>query len=250
MEKKYEFLRKSANWKNLYFYQKAETLYQLTFVFCERFLNKHIDRTVDQMVQSARSGKQNIVEGSEDGKTSTEMEVSLLNVARSSIGELKEDYKDFITSRKITLWNENHPRFANMQEFTKKNNSLEQYEDYFYKWTAEEMANIGLTLCYQVDAMMFSYLKKLESEFVSQGGIKERMHAARTGYRQEQDDKMKALEKKVAEQEKTINDYQEANAQWQAKYEELRQKATEAYSDLRKQLAEAKKRLEIGRAHV
>ena len=90
---------------------------------------------------------------------------------------------------------------------------------------------------------MFSYLKKLESEFVSQGGIKERMHAARTGYRQEQDDKMKALEKKVAEQEKTINDYQEANAQWQAKYEELRQKATEAYSDLRKQLAEAKKRL-------
>lgn len=130
-----------------------------------------------------------------------------------------------------------------MQEFTKKNNSLEQYEDYFYKWTAEEMANIGLTLCYQVDAMMFSYLKKLESEFVSQGGIKERMHAARTGYRQEQDDKMKALEKKVAEQEKTINDYQEANAQWQAKYEELRQKATEAYSDLRKQLAEAKKRL-------
>ena len=236
-------LKQQANWDALFFYQKSDVIYQLTFAFCDRFIHLYKDRTRDQVIQAARSCKQNIVEGSEDGKTSTEMEVNLLNVARSSRGELKEDDKDFITSRKITLWNENHPRFANMQEFTKKNNSLEQYEDYFYKWTAEEMANIGLTLCYQVDAMMFSYLKKLESEFVSQGGIKERMHAARTGYRQEQDDKMKALEKKVAEQEKTINDYQEANAQWQAKYEELRQKATEAYSDLRKQLAEAKKRL-------
>ena len=78
MENKYRILRRSANWKNLYFYQKAETLYRLTFVFCERFMDKYGDRTVDQMVQSARSGKQNIVEGSEDGKTSTEMEVNLL----------------------------------------------------------------------------------------------------------------------------------------------------------------------------
>ena len=243
MAKKHEILRRSANWKNLYFYQKTETLYRLTFVFCERFMNKYSDRTVDQMVQAARSGKQNIVEGSEDGKTSTEMEIKLLNVARSSIGELKEDYKDFISSRNITFWNETHPRFANMQEFTKKNNSPEQYEDFLYTWNMEEMANIGLTLCYQVDSMMFSYLQKLEKEFVTQGGIKERMYAARTGYRQEQDDKMKALEKKVAEQETTINTLKEANAQWQAKYEELRKKATEAYLDLRKQLAEAKKRL-------
>lgn len=243
MENKYRILRRSANWKNLYFYQKAETLYRLTFVFCERFMDKYGDRTVDQMVQAARSGKQNIVEGSEDGKTSTEMEIKLLNVARSSIGELREDYKDFISSRNITLWEETHPRFANMQEFTKKNNSPEQYEDFLYKWTIEEMANIGLTLCYQVDAMMFRYLQKLENEFVTQGGIKERMYAARTGYRQEQDDKMNALEKRVAEQEITINALKEANAQWQAKYEELSKKASEAYLDMRRQLAEAKKRL-------
>ena len=243
MENKYRILRRSANWKNLYFYQKAETLYRLTFVFCERFMDKYGDRTVDQMVQAARSGKQNIVEGSEDGKTSTEMEIKLLNVARSSIGELREDYKDFISSRNITLWEETHPRFANMQEFTKKNNSPEQYEDFLYRWTIEEMANIGLTLCYQVDAMMFSYLQKLENEFVTQGGIKERMYAARTGYRQEQDEKMNALEKRVAEQEITINALKEANAQWQAKYEELSKKASEAYLDMRRQLAEAKKRL-------
>ena len=211
MENKYRILRRSANWKNLYFYQKAETLYRLTFVFCERFMDKYGDRTVDQMVQAARSGKQNIVEGSEDGKTSTEMEIKLLNVARSSIGELREDYKDFISSRNITLWEETHPRFANMQEFTKKNNSPEQYEDFLYKWTIEEMANIGLTLCYQVDAMMFSYLQKLENEFVTQGSIKERMYAARTGYRQEQDDKMDALGKRVAGQGITMNALKEAN---------------------------------------
>lgn len=87
-------LLEGVNWKELRFYQKSEALYQMTFVFCDRFQPKHGDRTVDQMVQAARSGKQNIIEGSEDGKTSTEMELKLLNVARSSIHELREDFKD------------------------------------------------------------------------------------------------------------------------------------------------------------
>ena len=76
--------RRVPKWQDLWFYQKSEVLYQMTYTFCERFLPKHGDRTVDQMVQAARSGKQNIVEGSEDGKTSTEMELKLLNVARSA----------------------------------------------------------------------------------------------------------------------------------------------------------------------
>ena len=67
--------RRVPKWQDLWFYQKSEVLYQMTYTFCERFLPKHGDRTVDQMVQAARSGKQNIVEGSEDGKTSTEMEL-------------------------------------------------------------------------------------------------------------------------------------------------------------------------------
>ncbi len=78
-------LRKQTNWKNLWFYQKTVVLYQLTFAFTRRFLPAFGDRTVDQMVQAARSGKQNIVEGSADGVTSMEMELKLLNVARSSI---------------------------------------------------------------------------------------------------------------------------------------------------------------------
>ena len=92
MDKKSEkpfksIFRKVPKWQDLWFYQKSEVLYQMTYIFCERFLPQYGDRTVDQMVQAARSGKQNIVEGSEDGKTSTEMELKLLNVARASIGD-------------------------------------------------------------------------------------------------------------------------------------------------------------------
>ena len=96
--------RQVTKWQDLWFYQKSEALYQMTCVFCERFLPQYGDRTVDQMVQAARSGKQNIVEGSEDGKTSTEMVVKLLNVARSSIGELRQDYIDFLRSRQLHQW--------------------------------------------------------------------------------------------------------------------------------------------------
>lgn len=192
---KYEgkVLRKASNWKELYFYQKTNTLYQLTFAFCERFLPKYGDRTVDQMVQAARSGKQNIIEGSEDGKTSTEMELKLLNVARSSIGELREDYNDHIRKHHLPLWDHSHPRYGTMLAFTQKHNALEEYEPYFSKWTEEEMANIGLTLCHQVDAMMNGYLRSLEKQFVTEGGIKERMYAARTGYRQGEEEERKQL---------------------------------------------------------
>ena len=96
--------RAVPKWQDLRFYQKSEVLYQMTYVFCDCFLPKHGDRTVDQMVQAARSGKQNIVEGSEDGKTSTAMEVNLLNVARSSIGELRQDYEDFLKARHLKIW--------------------------------------------------------------------------------------------------------------------------------------------------
>ena len=80
-----------TKWEELYFYRKADVIYQLTVSFCRRFLPKFGDRTVDQMVQAARSGKQNIVEGFADGVTSTEMELKLLNVARASLRELREE---------------------------------------------------------------------------------------------------------------------------------------------------------------
>ena len=199
MEKKnHSVLRGTRPWRDAFYYQKAETLYQLTYVFCQRFLPQHGDRTVDQMVQAARSGKQNIIEGTEDGTTSTEMHIKLLNVSRSSLQELREDYRDFLISRNLAIWTTAHNRYASMQEFCKTHNRIEDYQPFFQKWSAEEMANVALTLCYMTDAMLNHQLKALEEEFVTQGGIKERMHAARTGYRKEQDAELARLKQEVA----------------------------------------------------
>ena len=183
----HHFLRRQANWEELYFYKKTVVLYQLTFAFTKRFL-KVGDRTVDQMVQAARSGKQNIVEGFADGVSSTEMEIKLLNVARASIKELKEDYEDYLTARNISKWDDRHPRFATMLEYCRQHNNQEDYNDMYSKATDEELANLALTLCRQVDKMMTTYLAQLEQTFIEEGGIKERMTAARLGRRQTQNE--------------------------------------------------------------
>ena len=146
-----------------------------------------------RLVQAARSGKQNIVEGTEDGTTSTEMHIKLLNVARASLQELREDYRDYLISRQLPLWTASHPRYRQMQAFCKAHNRLEEYLPYLEKWNDEEMANIALTLCHMTDTMLNHHLKTLEKEFVEQGGIKERMYAARTSYRQQQDAELAAL---------------------------------------------------------
>lgn len=177
-----------VDWHHLHLYQKSDVLYQLTFIFCQRFLPKYGDRTVDQMVQAARSGKQNIVEGSEDGMTSTEMEIKLLNVARSSFQELREDYQDYLNSRNLRQWDFHHCRYNGMLAYCREHNLFADYKPYAMRWTAEEFCNVALTLCHITDKMMCSYLKWLEKNFVQKGGIKERMYAARTGYRQQQDE--------------------------------------------------------------
>jgi len=149
------------------------------------------------MVQAARSGKQNIVEGSADGVTSMEMELKLLNVARSSIKELKEDYEDYITSRRLQRWKPGHERYDGMLQYCRKHNRIEDYQDYFEKWTDEEMANIALTLCHMVDRMMTTYQKQLEETFIKEGGIKERMTAARLGYRTNQREEIERLKREL-----------------------------------------------------
>lgn len=193
-EHEYRILKRQRPWREAYYYQKSDTLYQLTYVFCQRFLPKHGDRTVDQMIQAARSGKQNIIEGTEAGETSTETHIKLLNVARSSLQELREDYRDYLQSRNLSIWSSEHNRYEKMTRFCKKHNQVEDYKPFFDKWTNEEMANTALTLCFMTDRMLNNQLKKLESDYVKQGGIKERMHAARTGYRNNQDAEIKRLE--------------------------------------------------------
>ena len=191
---KRKVLKKAVVWKNLFFYQKSDTIYQLTVEFCRRFLPPHGDRTVDQMVQAARSGKQNIVEGSEDGQTSSETEIKLLNVARGSLHELRADYEDYLHTHRLSLWPKENIRQRRLRDFCHSHNDYEAYEPLVAKMNDEEMANLLLTLCHQADKMMCSYIETLEHRFVTEGGIKERMHAARTGYRQQQDAHMQALE--------------------------------------------------------
>ena len=186
-------LRKQTCWENLYFYQKTVVLYQMTYVFCKRFLPKYGDRTVDQMVQAARSGKQNIVEGCADGVTSTELELKLLNVARASIKELKEDYLDYLMSRKLAVWDKGHPRYDGLLRFCRAHNKVEEYESYLEKWTAEEIANCAKTLCHMVDKMIATHLSAKEKEFTETGGIRERMRAARLHRRKTQSDEISAL---------------------------------------------------------
>jgi len=190
-------LRKQTNWKELWFYQKTVVLYQMTYVFTRRFLPTYGDRTVDQMVQAARSGKQNIIEGSADGVTSMELELKLLNVARSSIQELLEDFEDYIPTRHLVKWTKGHPRFEQMLNYCRNHNRISDYEVFFEKWSDEEMANIGITLCRMVDKMMMTYQKKKEDEFIAEGGIRERMTAARLGYRTNQRETIEQLSKEV-----------------------------------------------------
>ena len=186
--------KRTADWRNLHFCRKADALYRLTVVFCRRFLPSCGDRTVDQMVQAARSGKQNIVEGSEDGKTSTEMEIKLLNVARASIGELREDHEDYLKGHGWAQWDKTHPRFDSMLAFCREHNDYAAYAAMAERLSDEEFCNMSVTICRIVDKMMVSYLAYLEKRFVEEGGIKERMHAARTGYRQAQDIRLQQLE--------------------------------------------------------
>ncbi len=188
-----KILRDQTNWEKLFFYQKTVVLYQMTYVFCKRFLPRHGDRTVDQMIQAARSGKQNIVEGCADGVTSTEMELKLLNVARASLKELKEDYLDYIHSRSLALWDKKHPRYDGLLKFCRQRNKLEEYEPFFEKWTDEELANCANTLCHMVDKMIATHLKNKETDFTENGGIRERMTAARLGRRKTQNEEIAAL---------------------------------------------------------
>lgn len=191
MEKDYKVVKSQDVWSELYFYQKANTLYHLTFVFAHRYLSNK-DRTVDQMVQAARSGKQNIVEGLADGVTSSEMQLKLINVARASLHELREDYHDYLDSRQLKLWDSQHARYQSMLAFCREHNKIEEYRPYFEKWSDEEMCNIAITLCHMTDRMLSSYIKKLEKDFVENGGIKERMYNARTGYRNTVVEQLKA----------------------------------------------------------
>ena len=185
---KYTFIKKVSNYRELYFYRKSLALYDVTYYFCEHFLLKG-DRTIDQMVQAARSGKQNIIEGSEAAATSSETEIKLLNVARASLKELQADYEDYLRVRGLALWDDTYSRYEKMVAYCGKTNDAEGYVGMLPQLSDEEIANMCITLCHQVDIMMMNYIASKEKAYVEEGGIREGMTRARLAYRGDHPDK-------------------------------------------------------------
>lgn len=191
-------LRKKVMYSELRFYHRSDVLYQLTQLFCQRFLKQYGDRTVDQMIQAARSTKQNIVEGSSDGQTSMEVELKLLGIARGSNQELLEDYQDYIKRKGLTEWYGKHPRFKAMHDFCRKHFKFEDYKDLFPKMNDEEMANMAICLCHQVDAALNKYIERKDRQFTTEGGIRERMTAARLEQRASQKEIIERQAREIA----------------------------------------------------
>ncbi|MDO4462867.1 MAG: four helix bundle suffix domain-containing protein [Bacteroidia bacterium] len=181
----------------MYFYQKSDVLYQMTVVFCNRFIALYGDRTRDQMIQAARSGKQNFVEGLSDGVSSVEMMLKLINVGRASLRELREDYLDYAKVHNVVIWGKRHPRYNRLLAFCKERNNLSDYQDLFNVWGDEEFCNTAITLCHITDRMVCSFLRRVETSFIKDGGIKERMYKVRTNQRNDDKSEVDVLRGEV-----------------------------------------------------
>lgn len=174
-----DLVNRRGDYRTLLTYQKSVAIYDITFYFAHKFLAKN-DRTIDQMVQAARSGKQNIVEGSEAASTSKETEIKLTNVAKASLKELLEDYQDYLRVRNMRQWEENSVELNKMREIGKKHNDSSYYMKLISTRSDETIANIAIVLLKQLDYMLYRQIQHLSEEFVNTGGFKERMYQFRS----------------------------------------------------------------------
>lgn len=174
------FLQPKGDYRELIVYKKAECIYDITFHFVSRFLSRG-DRTVDQMVQAARSGKQNIIEGSAASVTSRETEIKLFNVAKASFDELLADYEDYLRVRELSFWPETKQK--EVREFCRKNNDSKFYRDIAQQRNDSTLANLAITLIHQELYLLVRLIEKAKRDFLEHGGIKEEMSKARRDYR-------------------------------------------------------------------
>jgi len=173
------FISKHGAYEELLSYRKAVIVYDGTVCFCERFMHRR-DRTVDQMVQAARSGKQNIIEGCMASATSKKSEIKLINVARASLEELLEDYRDYLRVRGQTLWHKSSEQALYVRKLgSQKNTSYETYRSYIQTRPPETVANILVCLIHQTHYLLDRQIRQLEKAFVEDGGQSERMTRAR-----------------------------------------------------------------------
>jgi four helix bundle suffix protein len=177
-------LLRRGDYRNLLSFAKAEVIYDITFRFAKRFLSRG-DRTVDQMIQAARSGKKNILEGSKASVTSKETEIKLTNVARASLEELLDDYLDFLRARDLAIWHKNSPEAIYVRELGRRfPQSYELYREIVETRPAEAVANVAVCLIHQANYLIDRQTERLEREFLEQGGLRERMTRARLASRE------------------------------------------------------------------
>jgi len=182
-EKDEGFIPAHGGYEELLSFEKARIVYDGTVRFCERFLKKS-DRTYDQMVQAARSGKQNIVEGSMASGTSKEAEIKLTNVARASLDELLEDYRDYLRTRNAPLWQKNSKEALFVRKLgSKPHTPYESYKPYIDTRPPEIVANILICVIHQTNYLLDQYIRQLEKAFLQEGGLRERMTRARLAHR-------------------------------------------------------------------
>ena len=173
------FIPKHGGYKKLLTYQKAEIVYDATVHFCDRLIDKR-SRTRDQMVQAARSGKQNIIEGSMASATSKETEIKLTNVARASLEELLADYRDFLRGRGVQEWSKDHV-------YARRLRALNKIPDAAYATFKKGIenpdpaisANVIIGLIRVTSYLLDRQIRQLEQAFIKEGGLRERMTRAR-----------------------------------------------------------------------
>jgi four helix bundle suffix protein len=173
-----------GGYRDLRGFQVAQLVYDATLVFCDRFVDKR-SRTHDQMVQAARSGRQNIAEGSMASGTSKKTELKLTNVARASLEELLLDYEDFLRQRGLRQWDKNDPEALAVRRLYKSDPSDQSDLSDIRTGSPELAANTLLCLINQASYLLHRQLQRLEQDFLDKGGFTERLHAARTQARQQ-----------------------------------------------------------------
>lgn len=167
-----------GGYRNLASFQNATIVYDLTVAFCEKYMSYGSNmsyRTTDQMIQAARSGRQNIAEGSQASGTSKKTELKLVGIARASLEELLLDYEDFLRQRKIVKWSKDDPRSLAVRTLAKDRSHRSHTTYVAYLRLPEEAANMLICLIHQTNYLLDQQLRSLEKDFLKNGGFTERM---------------------------------------------------------------------------
>ncbi|MDX2500726.1 MAG: four helix bundle suffix domain-containing protein [Deltaproteobacteria bacterium] len=179
------FIDPHGGFRNLKSYQMTEIVYDATVVFCNRYISRR-SRTHDQMVQAARSGRQNIAEGSVASGTSKKIELKLVGIARASLEELLLDYQDFLRQRNLPLWGKNDPKALRIRQLSgSENRSYMTYKTYIEDSPAEVAANTLICLIHQSNYLLDQQLRQLEKQFLEQGGFTEKLYHTRQSARKQ-----------------------------------------------------------------